>query len=131
MVDPRTAVASRRRIGAPLPVEYVELIAWFFPQVGDGEMRITRWTDDGRDDVKDRPVVADILGPWDAQVTIPRMANEWTYQVARMTRWAQLDGLFVPGFGPASGPSSSVRPLPEGGTDQQSGPTPPSGTPGR
>lgn len=81
-----------RRIGGPLEVEYVELVAWFYPKVGDGVMILTRRREDGTDaTLNTERRIEHALGPFDADIWVPRMAHSWVSAVRRMTNWATLD----------------------------------------
>jgi hypothetical protein len=91
---PLSHVRQSREIGGPLPVEYVELVAWFYPATGDGLMILSRRREAGESEgelVEKRYERA--LAPLDADIWVPRMAHSWVSAVRRMTDWASLDSL--------------------------------------
>jgi hypothetical protein len=94
---PLSHVRQAREIGGPLPVEYVELVAWFYPGAGDGMMILSRRREDGTDEsqvLEHRFERA--LAPLSADIEVPRMARLWVSGVRRMTDWPSLDHLGEP-----------------------------------
>lgn len=98
---PLSHVRQAREIGGPLPVEYVELVAWFYPASGDGLMILSRRREDGTEGtLAAEKRVETKLGPFDCDQTVPQMADSWRRAVRRMTGWKNLG----PHFDDASGP---------------------------
>ena len=95
---PLSHVRQAREIGGPLPVEYVELVAWFYPGAGDGLMVLVRRREDGSESTLNQEHRLERrLGPFDADQTIPEMASLWARGVRRMTGWRNLGQTFDDG----------------------------------
>lgn len=100
---PLSHVRQQREVGGPLPVEYVELVAWFYPGAGDGMLILVRRREDGTEDtLSQEHRVERRLGPFDADQTIPEMARLWATGVRRMTGWKHLGQVFGSEPEPAS-----------------------------
>lgn len=91
--DPGGHLGRPSRIGGPLPVLYVDLVAWFYPGAGDGELRLSTWRDDGSTAPTYEHVFARQLAPFSADIEIPRMSRLWVTGVRKMTGWAHLGTL--------------------------------------
>jgi hypothetical protein len=88
---PLSHVRQTREIGGPLPVEYVELVAWFYPGSGDGMMILSRRREDGTEATLAAERRLEVkLGPFDCDQTVPQMADSWRRAVRRMTGWQNL-----------------------------------------
>jgi hypothetical protein len=101
---PLSHVRTRHEVGGPLPVEYVDLVAWFYPASGDGEMILSRHREAGEPEseiAEKRYAIK--LGPFDADQTVPQMADLWMRAVRRMTGWRNLGPHFDGGSEPDGG----------------------------
>jgi hypothetical protein len=88
---PLSHVRQSREIGGPLPVEYCELVAWFYPGSGEGLMVLSRRREAGEDEpelIEHRYERA--LAPFSADIEVPRMTGLWVRGVRRMTGWQNL-----------------------------------------
>jgi hypothetical protein len=91
---PLSHVAQAREIGGPLPVEYVELVAWFYPSAGDGMLVLSRRKESGEaEQALTEHRFERALAPLSCDIEVPRMAGLWVTGVRRMTGWAALDHL--------------------------------------
>jgi len=91
-IGPRS-IHPRGKIGGPLPVHYVDLVAWFYPGAGDGELRLSTYTDTGTETPNTEHVFARELAPFSADIEIPKMSRLWITGVRRMTGWRHLGQL--------------------------------------
>jgi hypothetical protein len=92
---PLSHVRQAREIGGPLPVEYCELVAWFYPGAGDGLMILSRRREAGEAEselVEHRYERA--LAPFSADIEVPRMSRLWVSGVRKMTGWQNLGPAF-------------------------------------
>lgn len=78
------------RIGGPLPVEYVDLVAWFYPAAGHGEMRLNRYVEHRSSDPELIHELGRPLTPFYDDRDISWLARSWEHAVRRMTGWKHL-----------------------------------------
>jgi hypothetical protein len=88
---PLSHVRQAREVGGPLPVEYVELVAWFYPGAGDGMMILAhrRETGESETELVEKRYERG-LAPFSADLEVPKMARLWVAGVRRMTGWQNL-----------------------------------------
>jgi hypothetical protein len=89
-MDPEHPFAHARRIGGPLPVEYLELVAWHYPSAGDGSIHLRRWTETGKSDPTYSHELGRELGPFTIDLVLPEMLDAYRVALRRMTGWKDL-----------------------------------------
>jgi hypothetical protein len=85
---PNTGSVARH--GGPLPVEYVDLIGWFYPAAGHGELRLSRLVDHGHGEPELVHELQRPLTPFYDDRDITWLARSWEHAVRRMTGWKHL-----------------------------------------
>lgn len=95
-MEPEHPFYRPRRIGGPLPVEYLELCAWFYPAAGDGSIHIARWTETGKTDPTYSHEMGRELGPFTIDLVLPEMLDAYRRSLRKMTGWKDLGQVSEP-----------------------------------